>query len=260
MRHYDHRVHAGNAGDVWKHLLLLESADYLLIPDGCPVYAESHAGRPDYSLSMPGEWEGGIGRCWMHLPSLQREDFCSFAILANANPRGLEHYPGSACLVLQAAKIRGSRLQADIWDIDPAVEAAWKDCSSVSFHLGDGFSGVKSLLDRSPPGLPGLLLIDPPYLEPDDWRQAADLLCRAEEKGWVALCWYPSGAGILSDCGFEEHSLSFADVGLDGGRLEGATVALAGSDGALSSRLESKRQQFIEAMQPIPAVVTENGE
>ena len=34
MGHYDHRVHAGNAGDVWKHFLLLEAADCLLDIDG----------------------------------------------------------------------------------------------------------------------------------------------------------------------------------------------------------------------------------
>jgi len=64
MPSYDHRVHAGNAGDVWKHFLLLEVADYFLIPDGRLIYAETHVGRPTYALHMPGEWEGGIGKLW----------------------------------------------------------------------------------------------------------------------------------------------------------------------------------------------------
>ena len=286
MRHYDHRVHAGNAGDVWKHFLLLETANYLLIPDCGLIYAESHAGRPGYALRTPGDWEGGIGRCWMHLPTLKRENFCYFAILSNANPSGLERYPGSAALVLQAARRRGSSLFAELWDIDPAMEAAWNGCSSAVFHQGDGFSGVLSLLDRSPPRGAGLLLIDPPFMDAAVMQRAADLLCRAEEKGWVALCWYPTGvrdardegmegvargegwergegaeggeredgkeksAGTLSDCGFEEHSLSFARAGLDGGRFEGAAVALAGADCTLSAHLRSRKRQFIRAMNP----------
>jgi 23S rRNA (adenine2030-N6)-methyltransferase len=46
MGHYDHRVHAGNAGDVWKHFLLLEAANYLLDSDSSLVYAESHVDAP----------------------------------------------------------------------------------------------------------------------------------------------------------------------------------------------------------------------
>ncbi len=70
MGHYDHRMHAGNAGDVWKHFLLLEAADCLLTPDSSLVYAESHVGRPEYSLKAAGDWEGGIGKIWPVLPSL----------------------------------------------------------------------------------------------------------------------------------------------------------------------------------------------
>ena len=84
MRHYDHRGHAGNAGDVWKHFLLLEAASSLLIPDSSLVYAESHVGRPDYALHAPGDWVGGIGKCWPLLPHLK--NFYYFDILASFNP------------------------------------------------------------------------------------------------------------------------------------------------------------------------------
>jgi len=102
MRHYDHRGHAGNAGDVWKHFLLLEAASCLFIPDSSLVYAESHVGRPEYSLRTPGDWVGGIGKCWPLLPHLKK--FCYFDLLASSNPSGLKCYPGSANLVLRAAK------------------------------------------------------------------------------------------------------------------------------------------------------------
>ncbi len=83
MDRYDHRVHAGNAGDVWKHFLLLEAADCLLEPGGSLIYAESHAGRPEYVLRAPGDWEGGIGKIQPLLPYLG--NFSYFDILADLN-------------------------------------------------------------------------------------------------------------------------------------------------------------------------------
>ena len=47
---YDHASHAGNAGDLWKHFILLEVADFLLSKPGDWIYVESHAGSPEYSL------------------------------------------------------------------------------------------------------------------------------------------------------------------------------------------------------------------
>ncbi len=241
MRGYDHRVHAGNAGDVWKHLLLLEVADYLLIPDSRLAYAETHVGRPNYALRTPGEWEGGIGKCWPRLPFLK--NFCYFNIMAEFNQYGLRCYPGSACLVFQAAQRRGSKLWAEVWDIDPEVAEAWQGYSQVAFHLGDGFLGVRSLLDHSPPGL---LLIDPPYLDSTDMMLAEKLLCRADEEGWVVLWWCMMGSNTVPQGSFERYSLEFAKAGLDGGRWDGAVVALSGSNDDLKERLERRICEFVD--------------
>ena len=147
MGPYDHRVHAGNSGDVWKHFLLLEVADCLLTPDSSLVYAESHVGRPKYALKPSGDWESGIGRIWPDLPLLK--NFPYFDILAELNsfepscPSETKCYPGSALLVAELAKRKKADLKIEIWDIDPAVGASWNECldhSSISFHLEDGFS------------------------------------------------------------------------------------------------------------------------
>ncbi len=251
MRNYDHRVHAGNAGDVWKHFLLLEVADYLLIPDSSLVYAETHVGRPEYALSAPGDWEGGIGKCWPILSSLK--NFCYFNILAEFNPNRLKCYPGSACLVLQAARTRYSILHAEVWDIDSEVGKAWQGYSRVSFHQGDGFLGLTSLLERSPPGL---LLIDPPYLDPSEMTLAVKLLCRAKERGWTVLWWYMMGSETAlqrdlltnSQKDFEKYSLMFAEAGFDGGRWGGAVVALACPDNELKKRLRIRVREFAKVM------------
>jgi len=280
MSHYDHRVHAGNAGDVWKHFLLLEAADCLLDIDCSLVYAESHVGRPEYALRAPGDWEGGIGKIRPLLPSLG--NFCYFKILADLNPESTSFvpcrgpvfgsipvqiskpilYPGSARLIYELAKRKGTNLQADVWDNDSCVAGSWESFTEAAaaksagpfppakivFHQGDGFLGVLSCLHRSPPGL---LFIDPPYLDPQDVRLAEKLLLRARERGWIVLCWYMMDNKTTLE-GLPTFELRFSDVGLEGGRWKGANVAFAGGEcerfDHLISRMHRQIEKFIRVL------------
>ena len=61
---YSHRFHAGNVGDVWKHLVLVEVLSRVAGRPGRIVYCESHAGEGGYMLGPTGEWSEGIGRLW----------------------------------------------------------------------------------------------------------------------------------------------------------------------------------------------------
>ncbi|VVB68382.1 Uncharacterised protein [uncultured archaeon] len=45
---------------------------------------------------------------------------------------------------------------------------------------------------------------------------------------------------------FERYSLKFAEAGLDGGRWNGAVVALAGSDDDLKERLKKRICEFVD--------------
>ncbi|MHB8120180.1 MAG: 23S rRNA (adenine(2030)-N(6))-methyltransferase RlmJ [Methanothrix sp.] len=272
MGHYDHRVHAGNAGDVWKHFLLLEAADCLLDPDGRLVYAESHVGRSEYALSAPGDWEGGIGKIWPLLPSLR--NFCYFDILADSNPENPSSflhpepvskqvygpvlrsllYPGSARLIYELAKRKGANLKADVWDNDPGVASSWASFSQAAkstgsfqpakivFHQGDGFLGVRSCLRNSPAGL---LFIDPAYIDPEDVRLAEKLLQRAKDRGWIVLWWYMMDMKTAPD-DLQTFELQFAEVGLEGGRWKGAIVAFAGGDRERFDHLISHMHRQIE--------------
>ena len=241
---YNHQIHAGNAGDVWKHFILVEVAKRILVRDSSLVYAESHVGRPEYAISADGEWEKGIGRLWRHLPVLH--DFLYFRILADLNPQGLRLYPGSASLILETAKRRGALVQAEIWDINPELDASWRGYSEAKFHFADGFSGVLSILDRSNPGL---LLIDPPYLDPKDIGLAKDLLRRAENAGWIVLWWYMSGLEMTPQADFVKCELEFSRAGMDGGKWKGAAVALAGADETLINYLRGRAERLLIALQ-----------
>jgi len=227
---YDHRRHAGNAGDLWKHLVLAEVADRLF-EAGVRVYVESHAGYPEYILSPGGEWEGGIGRLWPYREELARYPY--FQILSDLNPHRLERYPGSASIVLEIAERRGINLLAELWDSSPEVEVAWKSrheggsVSDLHFHLGDGFSGAGAL--AADLNGPALLLVDSPYIEKGDASLVEELISRSAAAGWVALSWQMLGleTGPRPACEFREFALRFEEAGLVCGPWKGASMILA---------------------------------
>ena len=225
---YDHRRHAGNAGDLWKHIVLAEVADRLF-EAGVRVYVESHAGRPGYRLRPGGEWEGGIGRLWPIPVEMATHPY--FQILAALNPQGLELYPGSASIVLHLARTRGFSLRAELWDTSPEVEATWFSSrqEGVRFHLGDGFSGA----GRLPRELkePALLLVDSPWTDPRDADLARGLISRAAEAGWVVLSWEAIDGSTRREAAFRRRGfdLLFEEAGLAGSG-KGARMTLAWGD------------------------------
>ncbi|MFB3766624.1 MAG: 23S rRNA (adenine(2030)-N(6))-methyltransferase RlmJ [Methanotrichaceae archaeon] len=239
--HYDHRMHAGNAGDVWKHFILAEAANYLLSKKKMLAYAESHVGYPEYDLRIPGEWEGGIGRFWPHISAL--DAFCYFRIIRDMNPHGLVCYPGSTDLVLQIAGMQGRHIDFEVWDIDPDVAAAWHEDSRVNFHLEDGFTQAQSILDRSPPGM---ILIDPPYVDENDIMQACNLLRSFEKAGWTVLRWQMAGLETALETRLKKYTLRFSDADLECSRWPGATVAVAGADAHLVRHLDTQVQRFLD--------------
>jgi 23S rRNA (adenine2030-N6)-methyltransferase len=258
MGGYDHRVHAGNAGDVWKHFLLMEAADWLLKGSNRLIYAESHAGRPHYPLKAPGEWEEGIGRIWHLLPSLQ--SFAYFRILCKLNPpyslaSEERLYPGSVLQIHELARIKEAELQAEIWDSHPSVAASWQDFLSqeslpsilvrpgISFHFSDGFSGLLPYLSRpSSDSSPCLLFIDPPYVEAQDVHMAERLMQKARDAGWTVLWWYMTDE-MTAPAAMDALEIDFDQMGLYGGRWKGAGVAVAGSESSQLSGLVHHLQQ-----------------
>ncbi len=271
MGHYDHRAHAGNAGDVWKHFMLLEVADCLLTPDSSLVYAESHVGRPKYALEPSGDWESGIGRIWPALSLLK--NFPYFDILAESNsfqpsrPSHIKYYPGSALLVAKLAQRKKAAIKMEIWDNDPAVGEDWNkildlecidheclnyeciDRSSISFHLGDGFSGIASLLKRAPPGL---LLIDPPFTSPEERRAAEELYCTARDSGWTVLCWHMKDSIRASKPDYPtEFPLQFSQIGLEYAGAAGCSIRAASPRRLVHDHLSKRVGSFLQIINEV---------
>lgn len=246
---YDHRIHAANAADVWKHFILAEAVDYLIPGIRRLTYLESHAGHPEYALTSPGQWLGGIGKCWHHLPDLRW--FKYFEILADMNPEGLRRYPGSIRLVVEIAGRCGLDLDVEAWDIDPEVASEWAGWPDIHLHIGDGFSGAGLSLSELNPGL---LLIDPPYVDFRDAQRAYQLFLKARELGWTVLLWSMDECECMASpgqcAGIELHTLRFADAGMDGGRWKCATMALYSPDVHLGEHLRDRSMELIEVIKP----------
>jgi hypothetical protein len=170
-------------------------------------------------------------------------------------------YPGSARLIYELAKRREAKLEADIWDNDAAVARSWEGFSQTAkptgssppaeivFHQGDGFAGVLSRLNKSPAGL---LFIDPPYIDPEDVRLTRKLIKEARDKGWIVLWWLMTDKLPVIPAGLDTFELRFAEVGLDGGRWDGAVVALSGNEcgklAHLAGHLDRQIEKFIRIL------------
>jgi len=61
---YSHARHAGNAGDVLKHVALVALLEAMLRDPAPLTYVETHAGDGLYPLGSNGEWGDGVLRVW----------------------------------------------------------------------------------------------------------------------------------------------------------------------------------------------------
>jgi 23S rRNA (adenine2030-N6)-methyltransferase len=180
---YRHAFHAGNFGDCLKHALLLWLLDALQRKP-TPLYVlDTHAGAGAYDLSnLPArrtnESRGGIRRLLEAIaPPLDR-------YLDLVRQLGL--YPGSPALI-RALLRPGDRLAC--CELHPEENAALR--RSFAIHQRDGYEALGALLP--PHEKRGLVLIDPPFEEPDEFTRLAASLATAHGRfpSGVLAAWYP---------------------------------------------------------------------
>ena len=197
---YRHEFHAGNFADVLKHAVLARILLHLREKPTAFRVIDTHAGAGLYDLTGPearrtGEWRFGIGR--LRAVSLAHELACLLVpyldAVAACNPSGpIERYPGSPLLALRLMRAQ-DRLTA--CELEPSAAAALKralagDPRAASVVI-DGFGALKAYLP--PKERRGLVLIDPPFEQPDEFSRLAHAIVNAWRK-WatgVYLLWYP---------------------------------------------------------------------
>jgi 23S rRNA (adenine2030-N6)-methyltransferase len=212
MLSYRHAFHAGNHADVLKHVVTIQLLQYLGQKDTPYMYIDTHAGAGVYALdggyaAKNAEYETGIGRLWdrKDLPAA----LADYVQLVKAlNPSGkMRYYPGSPYC---ADKTMREQDRLRLFEMHPSDSKILEDNfrkvaahaaaqgqrpgtrgTRVMIHKGDGFTGLKALLP--PPSRRGLVLIDPPYEDKDDYRRVKMTLEDALKRfstGTYAV-WYP---------------------------------------------------------------------
>jgi 23S rRNA (adenine2030-N6)-methyltransferase len=188
---YRHAYHAGNRADVFKHFILTLLLQKLAEKPSPFVVLDSHAGIGAYDLSSieaqkTREAEAGI-----------------LALLA-ANPtapslqpylqqvRGAALYPGSPALARAFLRPNDRLILCELHaeDVHRLKKHFHRD-GQTNIHHRDGYEALGALLP--PPEKRGLILVDPPFEQDNEFSRMAESLSKALARfrqGIFAL-WYP---------------------------------------------------------------------
>jgi 23S rRNA (adenine2030-N6)-methyltransferase len=197
---YRHAFHAGGFADVIKHIVLVRMLSYLQDKQAPFRVIDTHAGAGVYDLAgeearRSGEWLTGIARVMqarfsettlpLVLPYLD--------IVRAFNPSAaLVAYPGSP-LIARALLRPQDRLTA--CEVEPKarkqlIGALRRDTQARVVDL-DGWTALPAFVP--PKERRGLVLIDPPYEQKDEFDRIATGFAEAFGK-WPTGCyllWYP---------------------------------------------------------------------
>lgn len=197
---YRHAFHAGNFADVIKHLVLVRILTYLHEKPAAFRVIDSHAGAGRYDLTgeeatRGGEWLTGIARVMQARFSHEASGLIApyLDIVRAFNPPGkLEAYPGSP-LIARALLRPQDRMVA--CEVAPAprkqlINALRRDEQARVVDL-DGWTALPAFVP--PNERRGLVLIDPPFEQPDEFERQAAVFAESFAK-WptgIYMLWYP---------------------------------------------------------------------
>jgi len=198
---YAHGFHAGNFADVFKHALLARVLSYLTKKPSAFRYIDTHAGAGAYDLDDDAgrrspEWRDGIARLLKAKPPAEIADLLLPYVHA-VGPFDPESgrpalYPGSPALAqtLLRADDRLALCEANPKEHDRLMTALGRD-RRLRISSADGYVSLNAYVP--PVERRGLVLIDPPYEEPNEAAKVVEALGKALAK-WprgVYMAWRP---------------------------------------------------------------------
>jgi 23S rRNA (adenine2030-N6)-methyltransferase len=207
---YRHIYHAGNVADVAKHAILALVLRHLAAKEKGFAVLDTHAGCGLYDLDDPkalktGEAEMGIRALHAFLansgPLPLLDSYLS--VLKKLNPlwngisagtgnRRVRTYPGSPLLAFHLMRPQDRLIACELHPEDgEALRLAAPADARMQVHKRDGYEAMGAFLP--PPEKRGLVLIDPPFEQPDEFAQLAWHITEAWKR-WptgVYMAWYP---------------------------------------------------------------------
>ena len=185
---YAHARHAGNVGDVFKHIALMAVLEELLRDEAPLRYVESHAGDGIFPLGSNGEWSAGIQLLW----DLKGDDLAGrFVALVRSFSGAVASrpgkYPGSPLLAQKLLRAQDSLL---LHELEPqaagVLQRALGADARAEVRSVDGLAALpEALAGRS------FALIDPPYTQKGEWADTARAVIAARATGAGVAVWGP---------------------------------------------------------------------
>jgi 23S rRNA (adenine2030-N6)-methyltransferase len=195
---YRHSYHAGNFADVFKHSILTLLIQKLSQKEKPFCYIDTHAGTGCYDLrsretQKTKEYLSGIAKV------ITQEEYPSdlekyFAIIKqlNAGTSDLHYYPGSPYFVSKLLRSQDRMILMELHKEDAQIlKQNFSNNKQIIVHHYDGYLGLKAFLP--PKEKRGLVLIDPPFEEKDEFTKIITGLKTALER-WrngIYAIWYP---------------------------------------------------------------------
>jgi 23S rRNA (adenine2030-N6)-methyltransferase len=205
---YRHVFHAGNFADVFKHIFLTRILAYLKRKETAFRFVDTHAGHGLYDLASEearrsGEWLDGLGRLLAAEAAADVEALIA-PYRAIVEPLFLEQpplYPGSPALAAGLLRRQDRMIFFELYA--PAVKDLsdyfGRDSRAKIIEM-DGYMGLNAFIP--PVERRGLVLIDPPFEEPDEFDRLADAVAAAWRK-WetgIYMIWFPiKDPAVLDD-------------------------------------------------------------
>lgn len=203
---YRHAFHAGNVGDVLKHVVLIALLDRLVTKSAPLLFLDTHAGRGRYDLKSDeavrgGEWQDGIGRL-MSATGLPPELSRYLDLVRDFNGAGqpLQVYPGSPLLAFKVLRKEDRKVFVELHSDEASrLRDEVRGRRNLSVLVEDGYAALKGQLP--PKENRGLVLIDPPFESTTELTDLCAALMGAHQRWTNGLfcAWYPLKAGAEAD-------------------------------------------------------------
>jgi 23S rRNA (adenine2030-N6)-methyltransferase len=197
---YQHEFHAGNFADVFKHAVLCRILHYLRGKPAAFRVIDTHAGAGLYELTgakatRGGEWQGGIGKLMAaEMPSAVAALLSPYLeVIRAVNERDrLRVYPGSPALARAWLRPQDRLIACEL---EPKAAVSLRrnlrgDTRIKTLNV-DGWTALNAYVP--PKERRGVVLVDPPFEEANDFPRLASGLAAAHRK-WatgIYTLWYP---------------------------------------------------------------------